>query len=164
MSKIETFRWTIVSLPTYLWTSTDHKNNSIWCKADKIIGRFRASAHLHGLLNPGGQALIKDLGMILKVKHLAENGWSSMNYPKHQEMNWSLSESKVLARSIVNLTTGTNLGKNLVFRSWTLHYKFGRSGLGLWLGSLHFKVLGQQLICSTIALNGWYATQSPAAI
>ena len=107
--------------------------------------------------------------MILKVKHLAENGWSSMNYPKHQEMNWSLSESKVLARSIVNLTTGTNLGKNLVFRSWTLHYKFGRSGLIIGLSSLnryslHFKVLGQQLICSTIGLNGWYATQSPAAI
>ena len=138
----------------------------------KIIRRFRASAQLHACTNISKccQASLKDPWTILKVNIFAGNGWSSMNYPKHQVMNWSLSQRKVLARSILNQVTSTFFANNLVFRSWTLHYKLTRSGLIIVVSHLNrdfvsiFLKLWRQLICSTIALNGWYATQSLAGI
>ena len=138
----------------------------------KIIRRFRASAQLHACTNISKccQAQFSDAWTILKVNIFAGNGWSSMNYPKHQVMNWSLCERKVLARSILNQVTSTFFGNNLVFRSWTLHYKLTRSGVMIVVSHLNrdfvsiFLKLCRQLICRTIALNGWYATQSLAGI
>ena len=137
----------------------------------KIILGFRASAQLHACTNISKccQAQLSDAWTILADAIFAGNGWSSMNYPKHKVMKWSLSQRKVLAILFLNQVTSTFFVNNLVFRSWTLHYKLIRSGAIIVVSHLNRDFpsiikLSRQLINSTIALNGWYATQSLAGI
>ena len=138
-----------------------------------IIRRFRASAQFfgNGIYNSNSQVLrgLSDTfsGACMSQVIVARSSWSSMNYPKQRALNWSLSHHSISTGESTD--TDSLLQRTFSFiescSHWTLHVKLTRSGILVVTSQLNraaliSALLWRQLICSTIALNGWYATQS----